>query len=147
MSFRFPDRWTTSCADLLTGLNTHNVEYLLIGSMAKALHSVNGTTVDDMDVMVDATPDNARKVTLLFHKLGLQTDAATTERLAKRGQQVPLFEGSADVLTPPHGVFDFAEAAARRMEVLIPRIDIPIKLAALCDLDALDALREAAEKP
>ena len=38
MKFPFPHFWTDKCADLLRAFNDNGVEYLLIGSMAKAFH-------------------------------------------------------------------------------------------------------------
>lgn len=145
MNFLFPRRWTTGCADLLRAFNTHGVEYLLIGSMAKALHSLNGASVDDVDVMIDSTPKNARKVGLVLRELGHNVNTDTVERLTAPGNYTQLF-GSVHVLTSPKASFSFAEASARYTEVQIPRLGIPVRLAALRDLDALDALREVADK-
>ena len=62
MKFPFPRLWTSASADLLNVLHKGGVEYLFIGSMAKAFHCPKQACVSDMGLMVDSSPENARKV-------------------------------------------------------------------------------------
>ena len=58
---QFPELWTDNCADLLRAFNNQGVQYLLIGSMAKS-HYCRQPRVNDIDLMINPTPENAGKV-------------------------------------------------------------------------------------
>ena len=58
---QFPELWTDNCADLLRAFNNQGVQYLLIGSMAKS-HYCRQLRVNDIDLMINPTPENAGKV-------------------------------------------------------------------------------------
>ena len=55
--------------EFLNLLNSHQVRYLLVGGYAVAFHGYPRTT-NDMDIWVDCTPDNAAKLTEVFHLFG-----------------------------------------------------------------------------
>ena len=137
---KLPHLWTDTCADLLRAFNNKGVQYLLIGSMAKALHCPGLDLVNDMDLMINSTPENARKVLSVFRQLGQDMDANSANGLVERGKRMRLFHGSTDVLTPPKQGFSFREAADRSTEALIPPLDIPVQVASMCDLKTLDSL-------
>ena len=80
MKFAFPRLWTSAFADLLNASSEGGVEYLLIGSMAKALHCPKLACVSDMDLMIDSTRENARTV----------LTALQTERGAGDLEKLPL---------------------------------------------------------
>ena len=149
---KFPDLWTENCADLLRAFNKEAVEYLLIGSMAESFHCPDLTCVTDMDLMVDSTPENARKVLSALCAVPGAVDPAKLSldierKLAEGGVYIPLFprQGDVDVLTPPKG-FVFRDAAGRSAEQLIRNFDIPVRVAAMCDLKTLDSLRQQSER-
>ena len=154
MKFPFPRLWTPACADLLTAFNEEGVRYLLIGSMAKAFHRPELACVNDMDLMIDSTPENARKVLTALKAVpesgDLEKLALNIQQLTKEGVHLPVLarRGDVDVLTPPRKEtgFSFHEAAGRSTEELIPRFCIPVRVAAICDLETLDRLREQSDK-
>src|SRR5688572_5773774 len=47
--------------DLFSALNTHGVEYVLIGGLAVALHGVERNTMD-IDISVVVTPENLNRL-------------------------------------------------------------------------------------
>ncbi len=154
MTFPFPRLWTPACAKLLKAFNRDGVEYLLIGSMAKAFHCPKLARVNDMDLMIDSTPENARKALIALQSVrgagNLENPALKTQQLAKEGVQMHVLtgQGDVDVLTPPPQAtgFTFREAAGRSSRELIPRFWIPVQVASLRDLETLDTLREASDK-
>ena len=151
---KFPRLWTPACARLLNALNEGGVEYLLVGSMAKAFHRPKLACVNDMDLMIESTLENARKVLTALRavrgasdseKLALNMQQLTTEG---KGVSVLKGQGDVDILAPPpkEAGFTFREAAERSTEELIPRFFIPVRVAAICDLETLDSLREESDK-
>ena len=128
---------------------------MLIGSMAKAFHCPKLACVNDMDLMIDSTPENARKVLTALQAVPDAGDLETLaniniQQLAKEGVQLRALAGRGDVhvLTPPPketGV-TFHEAAGRSTEELIPGFCIPVRVTAICDLETLDSLREESDK-
>ena len=154
MKFPFPRLWTPACADLLKAFNEGGVEYLLIGSMAKAFHCPTLASVNDMDLMIDSTPENARKVLTALQAVpdagDLEKLALNIQQLTKEGVRLAVLagQGDVDVLTPPpkETGFTFREAAGRSTEELIPRFCIPVQVASICDLETLDSLREESDK-
>lgn len=154
MKFPFPRLWTPDCADLLTAFNEEGVEYLLIGSMAKAFHCPRLACVNDMDLMIASTPENARSVLIALKAVpdagDLEKLALNVQQLTQEGVRLPVLvgRGDVDVLTPPSKEtgFSFHEAAGRSTEELIPGFCVPVRVAAICDLKALDALREQSDE-
>ena len=150
MKLPFPHLWTDKCADLLRAFNDHGVEYLLIGSMAQTLHRPERAGVNDMDLMINSTPENAGKVLSALRAVPGAGDlqAIKTGQLAKEGVQMTVLpgQGDVDVLTPPKEGFSFCDAAARSTSQCLPDpySDIPVRVAAMCDLEMLDSLRKRA---
>ena len=108
MKVPFPRLWTKACANLLRAFNKERVEYLLIGSMAKAFHCPNLACVNDMDPMINPTPENAGRVLTALRAVPSAGDlqdirAIKIEQLAKEGVQLHVLpgQGDVDVLTPP----------------------------------------------
>ena len=155
MKFPFPRLWANACAVLLRAFNNEGVEYLLIGSMAKAFHCPEMACVNDMDLMIDPTPENAGKVLSALRAVpgagDLKKLVLNIERLTKEGVQLHVLcgQGDVDVLTPPpkEKGFIYHEAAGRSTEELIPHFGIPVQVASMCDLETLDSLREQSTKP
>ena len=154
MKLPFPRLWTPACADLLKAFHEGGVEYLLIGNMANAFHCPKLASAIDMVLMIDSTPENARKALTALQAV---RDAADLEKLAlniqlltKEGVRLAVLagQGDVDVLTPPpkETGFTFHEAARRSTEELIPRFCIPLPVASICDLETLDSLREESDE-
>jgi len=69
---------------LLKLLNEHNVCYVIIGAAAFAAHGWSRTT-QDIDIFIEATPENARRVREAFIEFGYDmTDASIEEILEKK---------------------------------------------------------------
>ena len=155
---KFPRRWTNHCADLLRAFNNEGVQYLLIGSMAKSFHCSELDAVDDMDLMVNSTQENVRKVLSVLRSVPHAVDPAELtldleRKLVEEGKYMRLFtnqhdpHGDVHILTPPKEDFSFLEAAERSTEELIRGLDIRVQVASLRDLEMLDSLRKRAQRP
>jgi len=66
--------------EFLQLLNKHEVAYLLIGGYAVGYHGYPRTT-GDMDIWIDPTPENARKILLVLTDFGFGASGATIELL------------------------------------------------------------------
>jgi hypothetical protein len=91
----------------------HNVRYLVIGGIAAILYGVPRATFD-LDILVEATPDNAKQLLDALLEAGLGTASLTNveELLAN---EITVFKDwvRIDVLTTAPGI-DFQEAWERR---------------------------------
>lgn len=94
-------------------LRSHEVRYLVIGGIAAVLHGVPRATLD-LDILIDATPENARRLLEAFLDATLGTALLTTpEDLAAR--EITVFNDwvRIDVRTRTPGL-DFDSAWDRR---------------------------------
>ena len=57
--------------DLFAALHRHEVEYVLIGGLAVALHGVERNTMD-IDISVVVSPENMQQLVLTAQELGLK---------------------------------------------------------------------------
>ena len=147
MPFRFPQRWTDRCAELLKTLNDNGVEYLLIGSMAREFHGSSRRQPHDTDLLIACSDHNAertrRAVLRVFPCLDNESNWRELSKLSKRGTQLMLpgnpYGKDVDVLTPREA-FDFDGAWARSIRTTVPRYDIAVRIAAVEDLARLDEI-------
>ena len=99
--------------DVFASLSRHDVRYLVIGGIAVVLHGVPRATFD-LDILIDATPDNAKRLLEALLDSGLGTASLTTpdEVLAN---EITVFKDRVriDVQTFTPGLA-FAEAWPRR---------------------------------
>jgi len=65
--------------DVFASFQKHDVRYVVIGGVAAILHGVPRATFD-LDILVEATPDNARHLLDALLEAGLGTAALTTEK-------------------------------------------------------------------
>jgi hypothetical protein len=65
--------------DVFASFQKHDVRYVVIGGVAAILHGVPRATFD-LDILVEATPDNARRLLDALLEAGLGTAALTTEK-------------------------------------------------------------------
>ena len=99
--------------DVFSSLQHHEVRYVVIGGIAAVLHGVPRATFD-LDILIDADPDNAKKLldALLEAKLGTAAMTTTEEILS---QEITIFKDRVriDVQTSTPGL-NFEEAWNRR---------------------------------
>lgn len=100
--------------EAFASLEKHQVKYLVIGGIAAVLHGVPRATFD-LDLIIDATPDNARRLLNAFVEANLGTAALTTpeELLSK---EITIFQDRIriDVQTLTPGI-EFKKAWANRV--------------------------------
>ena len=119
---KLPESWTEDCAELLRAFNKEGVEYLIGGSMARS-HYGSVPPVNDMDVVINPTRDNATKVktvldTFIYRINGFMAEKITLEALAKPGTQVTLKDHRINVdLFTARPEVDFPKAFSRSIAV------------------------------
>lgn len=103
--------------EFLSLLISHRVKYLLVGAHALAVHGQPRVTLD-LDVFVEASIANARKIRAVLDAFGFGSVAPALEELAAPGRVFMLGNKPyrIDVLTEISGV-DFEEAYAARVRV------------------------------
>jgi len=99
--------------DVFRSFQQHKVKYVIIGGIASTLHGVPRATFD-MDILIEATQDNARRLLDALLNSGLRTAALTTveDLLA---HEITVFKDRVriDVQTSTPGVI-FQDAWKRR---------------------------------
>ena len=114
---------------LLRALNHHDVEYLVVGGQAVSYYYPQ-RTVGDLDLLVNATLENAEKVRSALIGLGMNDFEHT--KLTKPKVQIPLkVVHDADIITPEDG-FDFSAAFSRAVQAEIN--GVPISIPSVVDL-------------
>ena len=100
--------------DLLRAFNEGDVRFLVVGAYALAVHGRPRAT-GDLDVWVDATPENAAKVMSALEQFGAPTTQVRTEDFSRPGIvfQMGLPPMRIDVLTELSGI-TFSEAWSGR---------------------------------
>jgi hypothetical protein len=143
--------------DVFASFERHGVEYLVIGGVAAALHGVPRATFD-LDILIEATSANARRLLDALLEAGLGT-AALTSPEDLLGHEITVFEDRLriDVQTRTPGI-TFREAWARRRTMTFQGQDFQVacrddlvasKRAAgrPIDLDDVRLLTDEGEKP
>ena len=144
---KLPESWTEYCAELLRAFNKEGVEYLLFGSMAKSHYRHSPVSVGDVDVRLNPTLENAKKVKPALD-FGVCAGFVAPCRISplraspNTGRQLDL--GSfcrsylkVDLFTAKRE-FDFCEAFSRSIAVEV--VDgIPARVASEGDLKILDS--------
>jgi predicted nucleotidyltransferase len=119
-------------AEFLRLLNSHGVEYLVIGGYAVGYHGFVRAT-GDLDVFVGISEQNAAALVAVFRAFGLDLPELRPELFLEAGKVVRLGVPPLrlEVLTRISGV-TFAECHARRVEEDIAGLRVPfIDLASL----------------
>jgi predicted nucleotidyltransferase len=98
---------------VFASLQAHNVRYLVIGGIAAVLHGVPRATFD-LDLLVEATPENVQRLLNAFLDAGLGTAALTTVENVL-AHEITVFNDRVriDVQTATPGIV-FQEAWQRR---------------------------------
>lgn len=142
--------------ELLSRLNAHKVQYLVVGGYAVAFHAQPRAT-KDLDILIRADAANAAAVYAALAEFGAPLEELTPEDLIEKGKfyRIGVPPLMIDIFSEISGV-DFDAAWEKRVEVEIeeglqvPFIDaeslIQAKLASgrLEDLADVEALRQAA---
>ncbi len=126
---------------LFVSLDSHKVEYLVIGGVAAIIHGVPRLTFD-LDLAIRPTRGNAETLLAAFLDVGFGT-AALTDPDDLLAHQVTLFDDriAIDVQTRTSGL-DFHAAYARR--VTLDARGVPVQVVSVPDLIAM---KEAAGRP
>jgi len=73
-----PNLFNEHFREFIKALNDNEVEYILVGGMAVILHGyIRGT--GDMDIWVNKTKDNYRKLVLAYSQFGMPVFDMTEE--------------------------------------------------------------------
>jgi hypothetical protein len=109
--------------DLLRAFAGRSVRYLIVGAYALGVHGRPRAT-GDLDVWVDATPENAPRVLQALKDFGAPTTDISTADFSRPGIvfQIGLPPGRIDVLTELSGV-TFAEAWPARHRAPFGSVD------------------------
>jgi hypothetical protein len=96
--------------DLLQAFVAHDVRFLIVGAYALALHGRPRAT-GDLDIWVDATPENAPRIMRALSAFGAPLDDIAEADLSRPGVvfQLGVVPGRVDILTELTGL-TFEEA-------------------------------------
>jgi len=118
--------------DFLRLLNSHGVEYLLVGGYAVGYHGYPRAT-GDMDIWIAVNPANAKKAAIVLHDFGMPEDAVTEELFLDKDKVIRMGVPPVriEVITGASGV-TFSECYARREVIGLD--DIQVNFISLEDL-------------
>jgi hypothetical protein len=110
--------------DLLRAFAAADVRYLVVGAYALGLHGRPRAT-GDLDVWIDANPENAVRVMVALASFGAPLDDVTADDFSREGitYQIGLPPLRIDVLTQLTGL-SFEEAWPDRLRRLVDDIDV-----------------------
>jgi hypothetical protein len=112
--------------DILREFNAAGVEYLVVGAYALSAHGFPRAT-GDLDVLVHASTENAKRVYAALAAFGAPLDQLTVQDLSRPDTvfQIGIAPRRVDVLTGIDAV-SFSEAWTNRVEVSISGLRIPV---------------------
>jgi hypothetical protein len=101
--------------DLLRAFIAADVRFLVVGAYALAVHGRPRAT-GDLDLWIDATPENARKVLQALTHFGAPVEQISEDDFSEPGvvYQIGVAPGRVDILTQLSGLA-FSEAWPRRV--------------------------------
>lgn len=119
--------------DLLCELSAADVRFLIVGGYAVAFHGRPRAT-KDLDVWVEASPENARRVLRALRAFGAPLYGLTERDLEtpEMGLQIGVAPQRIDVITRVSGLL-FEEAWPNRVEATVPP-DLRCPFVGLADL-------------
>jgi len=102
--------------DVFKSLQRHDVKYVVIGGVAAILHGVPRATFD-VDILIEATPDNSRRLLDALLDAGLGSASLTTAEDVL-ANEITVFKDRVrvDVQTTTPGI-QFADAWQRRKTI------------------------------
>lgn len=146
-------RLPTEFRDFLKSLKTNEVKYLLVGGYAVGYHGYPRTTAD-IDVWIEMSPENARKMVDALITFGFGVDGLTSDLFLEKNRIVRMGHAPLriEILTNISGV-EFDRCYPRRIEADIDGLEVNIiDLASLRknkkasgrhkDLDDLEQLKD-----
>lgn len=118
--------------DFLKLLNSHRVEYLLVGGYAVCYHGYYRTT-GDMDLWVGVQRENAAKLVPVIREFGFDVPELTEALFVQKGRIIRMGVEPVriEILTQISGC-DFAECYAQKVETTLDGISV--KIIGLADL-------------
>ena len=118
--------------DFLRLLNSHGVEYLVVGGYAVGYHGYPRAT-GDMGIWIAISESNAQKATLVLRDFGIGEEGVSEEMFLEKDKVVRMGFPPVriEVITGASGV-DFAECYSRREIIEVE--GIPINFISLQDL-------------
>lgn len=127
---------------LVRALSAAGVQSIVVGGLAVAWHC-SERQADDMDLLVNPTPENSERIYFVLVRLGLV--GHTRDSFSRLGLQVPIKQTYyADLLTPQSGAASFAEIEATAVDARL--FEIPVRLASVSALIAMKKLAAASAK-
>ena len=110
--------------EFLQLLNSHQVEYLLIGGYAVGYYGYPRATAD-MDIWIAIAPENAAKVVTVLQTFGFGVDEVTPDLFLKEEQiiRMGLPPVRIEILTTISGV-SFAECYAERQVDVLDGVEV-----------------------
>lgn len=135
-------------AEILSLFNDHDVQYVLVGAYAMAVHGFPRATAD-IDIFVKPASDNARRVYEALREFGAPLESVNVDDFATPGVilQIGVAPRRIDILTQIDGL-TFDQVVADQQVVTIDELSVPViskqnlirnKLASGRRKDALDA--------
>ena len=127
--------------DFLKLLNSHGVEYLIVGGYAVGLHGYPRAT-GDMDIWIAVDASSARKTATVLREFGMPEELITEELFLEKDKVVRMGVPPVriEIITGASGV-DFSECYSRREVVEIDGIQVNF----IC-LEDLKANKKAAAR-
>jgi predicted nucleotidyltransferase len=118
--------------DFLKLLNSHRVEYLLVGGYAVCYHGYYRNT-GDMDLWIAVHPENAAKLVVLIREFGFDAPALSETLFLQKGRMIRMGVEPVriELLTEISGC-EFSECYAQKVEATLD--GIPVKIISLADL-------------
>jgi len=118
--------------DFLRLLNSHAVEYLLVGGYAVGIHGYPRAT-GDMDIWIAVDASNAQKATTVLREFGMPEERVADKLFLEKDKVIRMGVPPVqiEIITGASGV-DFSECYSRREVVEIS--GIPVNLMGLEDL-------------
>ncbi len=112
--------------DFLKLLNSHRVEYLLIGGYAVCYHGYYRNT-QDMDFWVAVHPENARKLVGVIREFGFDVPELKEELFQQKGRIIRMgVEPTRIEILTEVSACEFADCFNRRIEGTIDGIPVQI---------------------
>jgi hypothetical protein len=118
--------------DFLKLLNSHSVEYLLIGGYAVCYHGYYRNTAD-IDFWIAVTPANAAKMVCLIREFGFDVPELSETLFLQKGRiiRMGVEPTRIEILTEISGC-DFGECYAQRLDGMLD--GVPVKVISVPDL-------------
>src|SRR3954453_16457610 len=118
--------------DFLKLLNSHHVEYLLVGGYAVCYHGYYRNTVD-IDFWIAVNPQNAGKLAALIREFGFNVPELSDQLFLQKGRiiRMGVEPTRIEVLTEISGC-EFSECYSRRVQAALD--GIPVDTISLPDL-------------